>query len=160
MPMPAEYQQARQCFEAFLADVRDACELGSRHQAYTTAQGVFQAFRRRLALADAIRFAAALPGLARALFVAEWDPAEPRRDFAPREALEAEVRALRPRHNFAPDGAIGHVAWALWRHADAAALARVLGQLPPPARDYWRADDEASAARATAWRAFGPPLAP
>ena len=37
-------------------DVRDGCELGSRHQAYTTVQGVFQVFRRRLALADAIRF--------------------------------------------------------------------------------------------------------
>lgn len=159
MPMPAEYQQACERFDAFLADVRDACELGSRHQAYTMTQGVFQAFRRRLALADAIRFAAALPGLVRALFVAEWNPAEPRREFVPREALDAEVRALRPLHNFAPDGAIGHVAWALWRHADAAALARVLEQLPAAARDYWRTDDASSAERAAAWRALGPPLA-
>ena len=96
MPMPAEYQRAGEYFDALLADVRDACELGSRHQACTTAQGVFQVFRRRLPLADAIRFAAALPGLIRALFVAEWDPVEPQREFAPREVLEAEVRARRP----------------------------------------------------------------
>lgn len=46
MPMPSEYQRAGECFDAFLTDVRDACELGSRHQAYTTAQGVFRVFRR------------------------------------------------------------------------------------------------------------------
>ena len=158
MPMPSEYQRAGEYFDAFLMDVRDGCELGSRHQAYTTVQGVFQVFRRRLPLADAIRFAAALPGLVRALFVAEWDPGEPRLEFAPREALEAEVRALRSLHNFAPEGAIGHVAWALWRHTDAAALRAALGQLPPPAREYWRSDDSTSE-RAAAWRALGPPLA-
>ena len=157
--MPSEYQRAGESFDAFLMDVRDACELGSRHQAYTTVQGVFQVFRRRLALVDPIRFAAALPGLVRALFVAEWDPGEPQLEFGPRQAMETEVRALRSLHNFAPEGSIGHVAWALRRHADAAALGAALAQLPPPARDYWRADDETSSARAAAWRALGPPLA-
>ncbi|HEU4628635.1 MAG TPA: DUF2267 domain-containing protein [Gemmatimonadaceae bacterium] len=157
MPMPAEYQQPREQFVAFLGDVRDACEFGSTHQAYTTTQGVFQTFRRRLSLPDAIRFAGVLPGLLRALFVADWDPAEPQRPFAPREALLEEVRALRRLHNFTPDDAIGYVAWALRRHVDADALAGVLRTLPPGAADFWRVDDaEAIARRAAEWRALGP----
>lgn len=160
MPVPAEYQQSRERFAAFLVDVRDACELGSTNQAYTTTQGVLQAFRRRLALADAIRFAGVLPGLLRALFVADWDPAEPTRPFADRAALDDEVRRLRPLHNFAPPGAIAHVAWALRRHADVAALDRVLRTLPAEAAEFWRVDGDDSARRAEAWRALGPPLAP
>ena len=156
MPMPAEYQQAAERFDAFLGDVRDACEFGSRHQAYTTAQAVFQAFRRRLSLADAIRFAGVLPGLIRALFVAEWNPDEARREFAPRDELIDEVRELRRLHNFSPDGAIAHVAWALWRNVDSAALANVLRILPPGASEFWQTDPMSeSERRAAEWRALG-----
>jgi len=157
MTPPVEYQQAREHWAAFLGDVRDACEFSSTNPAYTTAQGVFQAFRRRLALADAVRFAGALPGLLRALFVADWDPEEPRRPFPPPEAaLEAlleEVRALRPNHNFTPDGAIGHVAWAVRRRVDPAAFARALAALPPEAAAFWAVADDASEHQAAAWRA-------
>ena len=159
MPIPVEYQQPREAFVAFLADVRDACELGSTHQAYTTAQAVLRTFRRRLSLADAIRFAGVLPGLLRALFVADWDPDQDRVPFGARATLEAEVRALRPLHNFSPSTALDAVRWALWRHVDAAALATVLQRLGPEAVAFWHLDRSDAAhveERAAAWRALGP----
>ena len=138
MPVPREYQRATDEFQAFLASARDAAALGSTHQAYTMTQGVLQTFRRRLELADAVRFASVLPGLVRALFVAEWDPAEPRRPFEDRAAMTREAQRLRPDHNLAPDSCIRDVARALRRHLpDEAAFERVLATLPPGARDFW-----------------------
>jgi uncharacterized protein (DUF2267 family) len=52
-----ELQYASRDFESFLADVKEVSGLATRNQAYTTVQGVFQVFRRRLDLKDAIRFA-------------------------------------------------------------------------------------------------------
>lgn len=79
--VPAEYSRATEHFVEFLVDTRDRSELGSTHQAYTMVQGVFQAFRRRLDIKDAILFAGILPVGLRALFVADWDTSEPRRPF-------------------------------------------------------------------------------
>lgn len=73
MPYPQEYQIATSVFQDFLADVKRNCDFGSSHMAYTVTQGVFQAFRRRLSLDDAIRFSNILPAGLRALFVADWD---------------------------------------------------------------------------------------
>jgi uncharacterized protein (DUF2267 family) len=154
MTPPTEYQQAREHWAAFLEDVRDACQFSSTNPAYTTAQGVFQAFRRRLALGEAIRFADALPGLLRALFVADWDPDEPRRPFAARDALLDEVRGLRPNHNFTPDGAIEHVAWAVGRRVDRTAFAHALAALPADAAAFWAVNGDASERQAAEWRAI------
>ena len=139
MPVPPEYQRASQDFDAFLADARDSCDLVTTHQAFTVVQGVFLVFRRRLGLSDALAFAGALPPVLRALYVEGWSPDEPRRPFADLETMTAEVRSLRPAHNFAPDTAIHDVAVALRRHVPGAALEAVLAQLPPGARDFWRA---------------------
>ena len=57
MPVPPEYQRARDDFYNFLLDARDTAGLGTTHQGYTMVQGVFQTFRRRLDLKVAIRFA-------------------------------------------------------------------------------------------------------
>lgn len=137
MPYPAEYQRATDAFAAFLLDVRDRCDFASPNQAYTTAQAVLQVFRRRLALADAIRFADVLPVGLRALFVADWDPDEPRLPFGTLAEMTAEVRALRPGHNFSPDHAIAAVAGALRAHVDAARLDALLATLPLDARRFW-----------------------
>lgn len=152
MPMPADYQRAQDQWLAFLEDVRDACQLGSTHQAYTTAQGVLYVFRRRVPVAEAIRFAGVLPGLLRACFVADCEVGEALAPWVPREQRLAEVRALRPRHNFAPDDAITHVAWAVGRQVDRAALAAALRGLPEAAVAYWRADHELSERSAAEWR--------
>ena len=138
MPVPAEYQRASDHFYEFLLDARNSSGLGSTHQAYTMVQGVLQAFRRRLELKDAIRFAAVLPALVRALFVVDWDTEEAKRPFVDRAALTREVQALRADHNFAPDTAISDVAGALRRHVDESVLDAVLAELPEGAIQFWQ----------------------
>ena len=138
MPIPMEYQRASEHFTGFLLDARDISLLGSTHQTYTMVQGVLQVFRRRLDLIDAIRFAAQLPPLLRAIFVTDWDVNEPRRLFDDRATMTKEVQALRASHNFAPDTAIRDVAKALRMHVDEAAFDRVLAQLPEGAVQFWQ----------------------
>ena len=135
---PSEYQRATDHFYDFLADARDIAGFTTMNPAYTMTQGVFQAFRRRLGLADAIRFAGVLPVGLRALFVADWDPEEARRPFTDRETMTKEGQALRAAHNYSPDTAIRDVARALRRHVKAGELDRVLAQLPAEAADFWR----------------------
>jgi uncharacterized protein (DUF2267 family) len=139
MTMPFAYQHAQRDFERFLLDAREAAGLATTNQAYTMAQGVLQAFRRRLSPADAMRFAAVLPPLLRALFIDGWDPGEPTRPFEDLVNVAAEVRALRQAHNFAPATALHDVAVALRKNVDEAALERVLAALPEGARAFWRA---------------------
>jgi len=138
MPVPAEYSRATDDFYEFLIDVRDTSGLGSTHQAYTMVQGVFQAFRRRLGINEAIVFAGVLPVLLRALFVTDWDTDEPRRSFEDRAIMTKEVQALRADHNFAPETAIRDVASALRRHVDETDLNRVLAKLPEGAAVFWK----------------------
>jgi uncharacterized protein (DUF2267 family) len=106
MPYPSEYQRATDHFAKFLADAKIESELCSVHQAYTMIQGVFRVFRRRLNLRDSIIFTSALNAGLRALYIADWDPDEDKHPFGSLEAMNREVRPLRPGHNFAPDDAI------------------------------------------------------
>lgn len=138
MTIPMELQHAGEAFEAFLRDARDISGLATRNPTYTMVQGVFQVFRRRLSLKDAIRFANALPPLLRAIFVDDWDVDEPQRPFGSREEMTREAQSLRRDHNLAPDSCIRDVAEALRRHVDAARFDRVLGTLPEGAADFWR----------------------
>jgi uncharacterized protein (DUF2267 family) len=71
--------------------------LTTRNQTYTTVQRVFQVFRRRLDVKDAIRFANALPPILRAVFVADWDTDEPLLPTPPdiRDHHRAPPRAVR-----------------------------------------------------------------
>ena len=119
MPMPSEYQRASLEFEKFLVDAREASGLTTTNQVYTMVQGVLQTFRRRLTLPEAIQIAGVLPPVLRALFVADWNPNEPRRSFGDtasphwreRAEMTQEVQSLRADHNFAPNiaiQAVGH----------------------------------------------------
>lgn len=137
MPYPREYQHAGDDFAAFLDDLKRASMYGSPHPAYTTTQAVFQVFRRRIPLADGIRFAAALPAGLRALFVADWDPDEPRVPFDAVERMTDEARQLRVGHNFVEDDSIAQVSSALWRHVDAARVVPALASMAPAARAFW-----------------------
>lgn len=140
MTVPPEYKRASEQFEKFLVDARDAALLQTTNQSYTMVQGVLQAFRRRLEVKDALRFAGALPPGLRALFVADWNIDEPRRPFSDLATMTREVQGLRPDHNVSPDSAIRDVAKALWQNIDAAVLERVLAQLPEGAAAFWRLD--------------------
>jgi uncharacterized protein (DUF2267 family) len=137
--IPSEYKTASRDFDAYMSAFREITLIESRNVAYTITQGVFQAFRRRLDVAEALRFADALPPVLCAIFVSDWDLDEPKLPFADRDQLTKEVQALRQAHNFAPDSAIGDVAAALWRTSDAARLERVLASFPAEAAAFWRA---------------------
>lgn len=137
MPIPLDLQHATEDFDRFLADARDTAGLGTRNQAYTMVDGVLRVFRRRLTLEEAIRFAGVLPPVLRAMFVADWDPAEPRLPFTERAAMTNEVQALRRNHNFAPPSAIRDVAAALRRQVDEDRFDRVLATLPEGAAGFW-----------------------
>jgi uncharacterized protein (DUF2267 family) len=137
MPMPSEYQRASLDFEKFLLDAREASDLTTTNKVYTMVQGVFQTFRRRLTLPEAIHFAGVLPPVLRAIFVADWNTNEPRLSFGDRAEVTQEVQSLRADHNFAPDNAIQAVAAALRKNIDEVQLDRVLNTLPAAARDFW-----------------------
>jgi uncharacterized protein (DUF2267 family) len=137
MPMPLELQRSSEEFESFLACARDELGLATRNQTYTSVQAVLKAFRDRLDLADAIRFAQVLPPVVRAIFVADWDPAVPKRPFGTADDWLADVRALRKDHNFSPDTAIRDVAVALTRHVDRTGWETMLAALPADARRFW-----------------------
>jgi uncharacterized protein (DUF2267 family) len=137
MPVPPEYRRASIDFEQFLLDAREAANLTTTNQTYTMVQGVLQAFRRRLTIAEAIHFAGVLLPVLRAIFVADWDVDEPRRSFGDRAEIVREVQSLRVDHNFAPDTAIEAVALALRKNIDQAKFDRVLNALPTAARDFW-----------------------
>jgi uncharacterized protein (DUF2267 family) len=138
MPIPMDIQHATEEFEAFLADARDRSGLTTRNQTYTMAQGVLQAFRRRLSVADAIRFAGVLPPVLRAIFVADWDPEEPQVPFDDRASMIRDVQALRRDHNFSPETCINDVAAALRARVDESAFDRVLATLPAGASEFWK----------------------
>ncbi len=138
MPMPMEYQHASEAFDRFLRDLIEQSGLATRNQVYTVTQGVFQTFRRRLDICDAIRFAGVLPPVLRAIFVADWNTDEPKRGFADRAVMIAEVKALRRDHNFASDTSIEDVAIALRKNMAEAELDSVLAALPKEAAEFWR----------------------
>ena len=73
MPMPQQYQRAGEAFDASLRNARDELGHATRNQTYTTVEGVLLAFRRRVTVEAGLRFAAALPAVLRAMFVAGWN---------------------------------------------------------------------------------------
>lgn len=137
MTMPMEYRQASADFDAFMLELRDEVGLATTNQTYTLLQAVFQVFRRRLSLSEALAFAGVLPPVLRAIFVSEWNVDEPLKPFASRAEMTSEVLKLRPDHNFSTETAIAAVATVLRRHVDAAAFERLLDGLPAGARDFW-----------------------
>jgi len=138
MPVPMEYRSASKDFDALLADIRDTCMLQTVHQAYHTLRAVLHVFRAHLTVEQALAFADILPPVTRAIFVESWVPSGEPAPFPGREALQREVKAVRPDHNLAPDSAIADVAGALRRSSiDCRDLDRVLRTLPEGAAAFW-----------------------
>lgn len=149
-PVPREYQHMQRDLYKFLERARDLSDVETTHRSYTMCQGVFQVFRRRLTIHQAIQFSNTLPAGIRALFTAEWEPLidnvrEGGRELAPpppfptnRGDLVAEVRQLRSTHNFAPDTAIEDVAKALRECLESEQkFDQVLEELGPGAQSFW-----------------------
>jgi len=137
MTIPSEYQRATVEFERFMIDARDEAGLATTNMAWNMVVGVFRAFRRRLSVQEAMRFANVLPAVLRAIFVADWDFHDPQTPFEQRESLVDEVRSVRREHNFSPDSAVQAVAYALLRNVDTQALIKVLHDLPAGAVEFW-----------------------
>lgn len=143
MTIPLEYARASADFDRFTEELRVALDHTTRHQTYQTIESVLRVFRRRLDTREAIIFAGALPAVLRAVFVTDWDLDEPRRPFADRRELAAEVKDFRRDHDFSPDDAIAQVAAILRRHVDPIAFARTLSRLPPGAVAFWAPETSA-----------------
>lgn len=137
MTVPPEYLRASKDFEALLLDVRDTCLLNSVNQAYHTLRAVLHVFRAHVTVADALQFAYILPAVPRAIFVEGWTPSDEPAPFPSRDALAAEVKAIRPDHNLAPDSAIADVSAELRRAIGPNTFARALSKLPRAAADFW-----------------------
>lgn len=137
MTVPLHYKTASEDFDAFLRDVMAVSGLTTRNQAFTMSEAVLRAFRARLAVEDALRFADVLPVGLRALFVSGWRPAPPKPWGMTADWIR-DVKALRPDHNMSTETAISDVAAALRLHVDQAAFARLLADLPPLARHFWQ----------------------
>lgn len=140
MPMPTIYRHATKDWRAFLADAKDQMGLISDNSTYTAIDAVFQVFRCRLTVAQALEFADLLPAVAHALFLARYDSAAVPLPFADRATMTAEAKSVRPHHNLTPDNAIAAVAYALHRHTNPIDLARVLAAIGPEAEAFWHVD--------------------
>ena len=95
-----------------------------------------RAFRCRLTAQQTINFAQVLPSVLRALFVADWQLADPAPPGA-RPDWTAEAMALRPHHNLTPQNCVAATALALRKSVLRADLDRVLATLPPFAAEFW-----------------------
>lgn len=137
MTIRLEIQRATEEFDKFLHMARDEAGLATRNQAYTMVEAVLLTFRHRLDVDQAIRFAAILQPVLRAIFVANWDIVEAKRPFQNRQALTREVQSLRKDHNFATDSAIYDVAKTLRVHIAQVELDDFLAGLSDEAREYW-----------------------
>lgn len=137
MGAPQEYQRATDEFFQLLVDARDLAGLVTTNQSYTMVQGVFQTFRRRVTVRDAIVFCQVLPAVAQALFIRDWDLDEERRPFTTMSEMNKEVQGLRPLHNFAPDESIRFVAAAVRKNVDLQRFEDALRRLPENAKQFW-----------------------
>ena len=141
MTLPFEYQNPTLQFERFMVDARDCASLATTNMAWNMVVGVLHAFRNRLSVNQALAFAAVLPPMIRALFIEDWNPQQAVLPFGEPADWLADVRSVRPEHNFSPPDAVVSVATALSRHVDTQAFERVLALLPAEARRYWQPQD-------------------
>ncbi|MCF4097333.1 DUF2267 domain-containing protein [Maritalea mediterranea] len=138
MPMPQEYQRATIIYDQLLTELCEELHLATRNQAYTLLQSVLLVFRRRLTAPQVLLFAAVLPPMVRAIFVAGWHEAEYVPLFSTGDDLIEEVKDLRRAHNFADEHAIIGVTRVLRRYLDDQQLDAVLADISHEAADYWQ----------------------
>lgn len=124
-------------FEKFMVDARDISGLNTTNMVYNMVVGVLRVFRRRLTVQEALGFANVLPAVVRAIFVADWDVAEPKAEFQDVSSMTKEVQALRAEHNFSPESAIHDVALALRRHVIQPEFDKYLSSLSVAAQEFW-----------------------
>ncbi len=136
MPMPWTYRHPEKEWQGFLDDIREILGTASSNVAYTAAEGVLTAFRRRLTPHQVLDFADALPCIVRSLFLQGWRMEAPT-SWGSAGDYVAEAKALRRDHNFAGDRVVEAVSYALHRAMGAEKLRDVLGRIGPEATAFW-----------------------
>lgn len=139
MPMPWTYRHAGKEWARFLSDIREEMGTPSDNVAYTTAQGVFRAFRDRLTTPQIAQFSTLLPAIPRALFLEGWKPADPR-PWADSATYLAEAQSLRRNHNLTNEDGLIAVAIALHRCVGTEPLRRTLTEIGPEALAFWQVE--------------------
>ena len=137
MPMPYSYRHASEEWSALLKNLREETLIASENVLYTCIQAVLISFRARLSVQQALDFADLLPAVLRAVFVSDWQVAWPL-PWSGREEIRAEMRALRPDHNFCPPELLEHLLRAIPATTRQMDLERVLDRIGPEARAFWR----------------------
>lgn len=141
MPMPWTYRHASAEWRRFLDIAREEMDLVSDNLAYTAIEGVLLAFRRRLTVDQALRFADRLPSIPRAIFVFRWQPETPAA-WGSRATQIAEAKSLRPGHNLTPDNCIEATAIALRAVVRADEIDPVLAAIGNEATAFWHVPPE------------------
>lgn len=136
MTLPLKYQNASLDFERFLVDARDRACLATTHMAWNMVVGVLHTFRRRLTIKQVIRHSMVLPPVIRSLFLEQWNPGQELAGFGTQDRWLAEVRSVRPEHNFSPPNAISAVAKALRNRMEQVEFERAPAELPPEAAQF------------------------
>ncbi|MBA4490800.1 DUF2267 domain-containing protein [Paracoccus sp. S1E-3] len=137
MPMPFTYRHASEEWRRYLKNLRERTLIDSDNVLYTATEGLFRAFRARVPPDQVLAFGDELPAVLRAILVWRWDIAAPLRPWCPRAGIDAEIRALRPDHNFAPAGIIDDLVWAIRQETRQIDLDRVLMRMGPEAQALW-----------------------
>ena len=138
MPFPIEYAKASAEFYSFMDDIKQQADFHSFHVTYTMVQGVFQVFRRRVSVKEALKFADCLPVGLRALFVKDWDVDEPIKAFTSLREMNDEVKELRSQHNFARDDAIQIVVKVLPKHVEKIHYDKMMAQMSEEIKGFWQ----------------------
>ena len=136
MPMPWTYRHPETEWRGFLEDIRDILDTPSSNVAYTAAEGVLTAFRRRLTPQEVLEFADTLPSVIRALFLQGWRMEAPL-PWAKQSDYIREAKALRRDHNFTGDRVLEAVSFGLHRAVGAVRFRQNLNAIGPEAQSFW-----------------------
>ncbi|RXJ66396.1 hypothetical protein CRV08_13030 [Halarcobacter ebronensis] len=137
MPFPIEYATATQDFYNFMDDVKHKADFHSFHVTYTMVQGVFQTFRSRVTVDEALKFANCLPVALRALFVKDWDVNQVQKEFESFEIMNEDVKSLRSDHNFSRDNAIEIVSSVLLNHVEQVYFSKMMDNMSDEIKLFW-----------------------
>lgn len=137
MPMPFTYRHATDEFRAYLRDMRERSLIASDNVIYTGTEAVFRSFRARAEPQDVLRLGDELPSVLRAILVWRWDLAAPRLPWDDREAVRAEMLALRADHNFCPPSLLEDLLTGIRATVRARDFDRVLEGIGPQAVAFW-----------------------
>ena len=139
--MPMEIAYASRQFLELLAALKRTAYLETHTQCYAMLRAVLHEFRRYLTIPQALALADALPPIVRAIFVEDWQPADPPRPPSPQAFDAAVTRRLAPHH--APPGDIAlRVFEVLQDRSAQPKLARALAALPAGLRTLWHPPDD------------------